>query len=304
MTAVGSPEPKRTTAQLATQAVRDFADGAIRGAQPGSSIAATLGDIAASAVPVLGEQRSLKDLYEGVTSGNVSQLVTGLIGLMPVAGTAARTAGQGGQKLVARATQEVTEKGVSAAALNLSRAAAQGAREAVKNLAKNPKLKAELAKAGERAFERTSQHLQERLLQMAQDGKLPDLVTRTHDSFIDARKAAFAELGAQPDASWQSLFAEGADGKRKVVGKHQPVPEPGSVDELISQLGFRFIEPDASAKKPGEASTYQLMWWKSPAEGDDPKFGLEAFKATDGEAGKIFEAYLNQSKSFRPRRST
>ncbi|MCK6550001.1 hypothetical protein L6R52_29475 [Myxococcota bacterium] len=294
--------PKPTVGQVASQAVKDFVGGALNGTDASSSIAATIGDIAASAIPVFGEQKALRDVYEGARSGDPAKLVGGLVGLIPVAGGAAKSLAAGGKKAAATASAQVAEKGVSAAALHFSKVAAESTRAAVKSAAQNPKLKAELAKAGERAYGRTMEILQDRLVGMAEQGKLPSLVTRDHGSFIDARKAAFSELGIErPDASWQSLFVDDA-GKKKVVGKHQPVAETANVDELISALGFRFIEPEAT--KTGEKADYKLMWWKQPDAAADPAFGIESFSATPGEAQKIFDAYLAQQKSFRSTKKT
>lgn len=294
--------PRPTIGQTASQAVKDFVGGALNGTDAGSSIAATLGDIAASAIPVFGEQKALRDVYDGARSGDAAKLVGGLVGLIPVAGGAAKSLTASGKKALTTASAQVTEKGVSAAALHFSKVATESTRQAVKAAAQSPRLKAELAKAGERAYGRTMEVLQDRLVGMAAEGKLPSLVTREHGTFIDARKAAFSELGIErPDASWQSLFVDD-EGKKKVVGKHQPVAETASVDELISALGFRFIEPETA--KAGEKADYKLMWWKQPDASADPSFGLESFSATPGEAQKIFDAYLAQQKSFRSTKKT
>ena len=52
------------------QVVRDFLDGAIKGADGKSSIARTLGDLVGSAIPGYGQGRAFADLWDGVKTGD------------------------------------------------------------------------------------------------------------------------------------------------------------------------------------------------------------------------------------------
>lgn len=273
--------------------VAQFLDGALRGSNTGDGLAKTAGDIASALVPGLGEAHALRDVYDGLRGGNRIQLIAGLLGLIPVAGDAARATTAGARRAASVAAREVAEKGLTPASMAFSRAAAASARDGMRRLAADPKVKTELAEAGKRAYGRTMDVLQRRLEAMAESGRSPSVVTRDHASFIDARKSAFAALAAQPDASWQSLFVEDEAHGQRVIGKHLPRETTSHPDALLSLLGFRFIDPPE-----GGSDAYQLMWWKQPDEATDPEFGLESFQASTEEAHRIFDAYLNQSKTF------
>jgi hypothetical protein len=280
-----------------TQAVSQFIDGAIHGARGDTSVAQALGDIVASSIPGYGQGRAFGDVWDGIKTGNTAQVVAGLIGLVPMAGGATKSVVDGGKRAAAIAGAEVAEKGMSAAALNFSRVAGQTVKKTAERLAKDPAVREQLAKAGERAYGRTMELLQEKLLTMAAEGKTPDVTVREHDGFIDARKAAFGELEGAPDKTWQSLFAPDDARGKKVVGKHKPVPQSADIEDQVSTRGFRFIEPD-QAPASGEKGEYGLMWWKQPDREADPVFGIESFQASPGEAAKIFDAYLNSTKTF------
>lgn len=292
MTAVSSAT--NTPVQL----VRDFIDGFVGGAHGKSSIASMAGDLVGSVIPGYGQGRAVGDVWEGIKTGDTARAVAGLIGLIPMAGPSAKGVAEGGKAALKVASTAVAEKGFKAGSLHLASKLATSAQKTVTDLGKSKEVRETIAKAGERAYGRAMELIQEKLLTMAADGKAPDVELREHKSFTDARKAAFSELDiTAPDKSWQNLYAEDETRGRHVVGKHKPIPLSGDIEDQISTLGFRFIEPD---DKPAEGAKgrYQMMWWKQADKGSDPSFGLESFEASHGEAQKIFDSYLNASKTF------
>src|SRR5688572_4617652 len=171
------------TGAVIAETVSDLVDGALHGAQGKTSIAATVGDIAASCVPGIGEAKALRDVFDGLKSGDVGRTIGGIVGLIPVAGGAANA----GSKAIQQIGKEATEKGLSVAALQFSRAAAASAKQTINS----PAFKKQLGEAGERAFQRATHLLTERLQTMAAKGEAPDITARDHQSWGDARDAAF-----------------------------------------------------------------------------------------------------------------
>jgi hypothetical protein len=280
------------------QLVRDFIDGFVGGAHGKSSIASMAGDLVGSVIPGYGQGRAVGDVWEGIKSGDTARTVAGLIGLIPMAGGATKGVTEGGKAALKVASSAVAEKGFKAGSLHLASKLTASAKTAVTELGKNKEVRDQLAKAGERAYGRAMELIQEKVLTMAAEGKAPDVELREHKSFTEARKAAFSELDiTSPDKTWQNLYADDETRGRHVVGKHKPVPMSGDIEDQISTLGFRFIQPDV-APAEGEKGRYQMMWWKHADKASDPSFGLESFEASSGEAQKIFDAYLNSSKTF------
>jgi hypothetical protein len=289
------------TALNPVQLVRDFLDGAIKGADGKSSIARTLGDLVGSAIPGYGQGRAFGDLWDGVKTGDNARTIAGLIGLIPMAGPTASAVAASGKSAAKVASKTIAEKGLKAGSMQLAQLAKTSAATAIEQVGKSKALRETIDKAGERAYGRAMELLQEHVLNIAAEGRLPNIVgagdpEHQHDSFTSARDAVFEALDIKsPDASWQSVFAPDEERGKRVVGKHKPVPLDGDLENQISSMGFRFIEPDEKPKA-GERGEYSLLYWKHPNAEAEPTFGIETFQASSGEAAKILDAYLNSTK--------
>lgn len=283
------------------QIVRDFLDGATKGADGTSSIARTVGDLVGSAIPGYGQGRAFADLWDGIKSGDKARTISGLIGLIPLAGPTASALGTSAKSGLKVAQKTIAEQGLKAGSMQLANLAKASAQTAVNELGKNKALRETVEKAGQRAYGRAMELLQEHVLNIAAEGRLPKIAgageeEHRHENFSDARDAVFKALDIErPDKSWQVVYAPGEEGS-KVIGKHKPSPIDGDLENQISTMGFRFIEPDEKPKT-GERGEYSMLYWKHPTAEVEPTFGVETFKASASEAQKIFDAYLYATKS-------
>jgi hypothetical protein len=278
MTKVGEPGKSNV--------VMDFAKGVVLGSHgPDASVAQVVGDVAGALIPGLGELKALQDIWEGSKSGDPALLLGGVIGLVPVVGAAGKAGGKAASKAGAKLTAEVAEKGLSqglkVSALQLSRAAQVG----VKKTLADPKTKQRLMAAAEQAGQRGLNQLLTSLADMQTKGVQPTTYTREHETFEQARNAAFQGMGGRPTKDWNDLVLEAEGGARQVVGRH----EDGA-------RGFRFLAtPPAEGQDKGPL---QLFWWKGGADGQ-LSLGVERCEMAPEAVGRIQEAYLNRDKSFR-----
>jgi hypothetical protein len=259
--------------------VTDFIGGAISGSKTDDSLSAFAGDLAASLIPGVGPAR---DFWIGLRDRDPIRLVTGAIGFIPGVGAAATAT----KKATEVAAREVAKGGLKAGSMRLSQMAAQSARKFAEKAATDPNFKKQLVTVQRRAFERIATEA------VTQLKSRWDESVRDHDHFKDAQRSMFDAFECKPDPSWHPFLAP--DGKQ-VVGKHLVSPgADGSLDELISRYGFRFVDADE-----GDRDRHGLMWWKQPADTNQFEVGVETFRASPDKMRLIGSAYLNQLKSFR-----
>lgn len=291
----------------------DFVKGVVVGSNaPDASTAQVVGDVAGALVPGLGEVKAVQDIWEGTKSGNPALVVGGLVGLIPVVGAAGKAGGKvatkaggkaaakagakvatevgaelatkAGGKAVQRAGVEVAERSFKVSAMQLG----QVARKTVETSLKDPKTQEKLGQIAQQAGERGLQRLVQRLQDMQARGESPDVHTRRHTSFAEARDATFAGLGGKPGKDWHDLVLDSDDGRRDVVGRHEG-----------GQRGFRILASPPEAEQ--DQGPLRLYWWKGGEDGKSLKFGIEECEASPAAVQRIQEAYLNRNLSFRRR---
>ena len=263
----------------------DFAKGVVVGSSgQDASLAQVAGDVAGALVAGLGESKALQDIWQGRTSGDLALLIGGVIGLVPVVGALGKGGGKAASKLGAKVSAQVAEKGLGqglkVSALQLSRAAQVG----VKKTLADPKTKKKLMEVAEQAGQRGLNRLVTSLADMQAKGVVPTTYTREHETFEQARNAAFDGMGARPTKGWNDLVLEDESGARQVGDRHED-----------GERGFRVL---ATPPAEGQDTGPLQLFWKGGSDGQ-LSLGVERCAMAPEAVGRIQEAYLNRDRSFR-----